>query len=73
MKGFGDFKRKAVVCIPNEDELKRRLEDKKEKGNAYAMKDSILHGLQGKYCVGITHNSKQQTNSKRFLLKLKSS
>lgn len=49
MKGFGDFKRIAVVCIPKEEELKRRLDDKKEKGNAYSIKESTLNSLQGKY------------------------
>lgn len=49
MKGFADFKRIAVVCIPNEEELKRRLADKKEKGLAYTLKESTLNTLQGKY------------------------
>ncbi|KAI8122144.1 Heterogeneous nuclear ribonucleoprotein U-like protein 1 [Lucilia cuprina] len=49
MKGFAEFKRIAVVCIPNEEELKRRLDDKKEKGNAYTLKESTLNTLQGKY------------------------
>lgn len=56
MKGFGDFKRKAVVCVPNEDELKRRLEDKKEKGHAYTLRESTLHSFQGKYNVGISND-----------------
>lgn len=50
MKGFGDFKRIAVVCLPNEDELKRRLAEKKEKdGHVYAMKESTLNNIQGNY------------------------
>ncbi|XP_073811133.1 uncharacterized protein [Musca autumnalis] len=51
MKGFGDFKRKAVVCIPNEDELKRRLEEKKEKGHTYTLRDSTLHSFQANFTL----------------------
>lgn len=49
MKGFGDFKRIAVVCIPNEEELKRRNDDKSEKGNAFSIRESTLNNLRGKY------------------------
>lgn len=63
MKGFADFKRIAVVCIPNEEELKRRLEDKKEKGNAYTLKESTLNNLQGKYLMKrILRQTKQKKN-----------
>ncbi|XP_075169611.1 uncharacterized protein LOC142241712 isoform X2 [Haematobia irritans] len=51
MKGFGDFKRKAVVCIPPEDELKRRRDEKKEKGHAYAMRESTLHSFQANFTL----------------------
>lgn len=51
MKGFSDFKRIAVVCIPGEDELKRRIADKEEKGNAFTVKESTINNLRGKYCL----------------------
>uniref|UniRef100_A0A1I8Q821 SAP domain-containing protein n=1 Tax=Stomoxys calcitrans TaxID=35570 RepID=A0A1I8Q821_STOCA len=51
MKGFGDFKRKAVVCIPTEDELKRRRDDKKEKGHAYSIRESTLHSFQANFTL----------------------
>ncbi|XP_005186556.2 heterogeneous nuclear ribonucleoprotein U-like protein 1 [Musca domestica] len=51
MKGFGDFKRKAVVCIPNEDELKRRQEEKKEKGHTYTLRESTLHSFQANFTL----------------------
>ncbi|KAL9919111.1 uncharacterized protein ACN427_001156 isoform 2-T3 [Glossina fuscipes fuscipes] len=52
MKGFGDFKRIAVVCLPNEDELKRRLAEKKEKdGHVYAMKESTLNNIQANFTL----------------------
>uniref|UniRef100_A0A1A9UDR4 Uncharacterized protein n=1 Tax=Glossina austeni TaxID=7395 RepID=A0A1A9UDR4_GLOAU len=48
MKGFGDFKRIAVVCLSNEDELKCRLAEKKKKDeHVYAMKESTLKNTQG--------------------------
>jgi len=50
MKGFNDFKRIAVVCIPSEDELKRRIAEKEEKGNAFTVKESTINNLRGKYC-----------------------
>lgn len=49
MKGFNDFKRIAVVCIPSEDELKRRIAEKEEKGNAFTVKESTINNLRGKY------------------------
>lgn len=49
MKGFGDFKRIAVVCIPNEEELKRRNTEKTEKGNANTIRESTLNNLRGNY------------------------
>ncbi|XP_061399915.1 heterogeneous nuclear ribonucleoprotein U-like protein 1 [Musca vetustissima] len=51
MKGFGDFKRKAVVCIPSEDELKRRQEEKKEKGHTYTLRESTLHSFQANFTL----------------------
>lgn len=59
MKGFGDFKRIAVVCIPNDEELKRRLADKKEKGHAYSIKEATLNNLQGKYLLKTTTTNKK--------------
>lgn len=50
MKGFSDFKRIAVVCVPSEDELKRRIAEKEEKGNAFTVKESTINNLRGKYC-----------------------
>ncbi|KAI9580941.1 hypothetical protein GQX74_011083 [Glossina fuscipes] len=52
IKGFGDFKRIAVVFLPNEDELKRRLAEKKEKdGHVYAMKESTLNNIQANFTL----------------------
>lgn len=51
MKGFGDFKHIAVVCIPNEDELKRRNAEKTEKGNAFSIRDSTLNNLRANFTL----------------------
>lgn len=48
MKGFGDFKRIAVVCIPNEEEMKRRY-DMKTDGNKDTIKESTLNRMKGNY------------------------
>uniref|UniRef100_A0A1A9ZJM1 Uncharacterized protein n=1 Tax=Glossina pallidipes TaxID=7398 RepID=A0A1A9ZJM1_GLOPL len=67
MEGFGDFKRIVVVCLPNEDELKRRLAEKKEKDEyVYAMKESTLNNIQGNYRKDLF---KKRRNI--FVLKLK--
>ncbi|XP_039953054.1 heterogeneous nuclear ribonucleoprotein U-like protein 2 isoform X1 [Bactrocera tryoni] len=51
MKGFGDFKRIAVVCIPNEEELKRRNTEKTEKGNANTIRESTLNNLRANFTL----------------------
>ncbi|KAH8372583.1 hypothetical protein KR009_000148 [Drosophila setifemur] len=51
MKGFNDFKRIAVVCIPSEDELKRRIAEKEEKGNAFTVKDSTINNLRANFTL----------------------
>ncbi|XP_020802280.1 LOW QUALITY PROTEIN: heterogeneous nuclear ribonucleoprotein U-like protein 1 [Drosophila serrata] len=51
MKGFNDFKRIAVVCIPSEDELKRRIADKEEKGNAFTVKESTINNLRANFTL----------------------
>uniref|UniRef100_W8AEX7 Protein encore n=1 Tax=Ceratitis capitata TaxID=7213 RepID=W8AEX7_CERCA len=54
MKGFGDFKRIAVVCIPNEDELKRRNTEKTEKGNDNTIRESTLNNLRANFTLPST-------------------
>ncbi|ALC42121.1 CG30122 [Drosophila busckii] len=51
MKGFSDFKRIAVVCIPGEDELKRRIAEKEEKGNAFTVKESTINNLRANFTL----------------------
>ncbi|XP_033253393.1 heterogeneous nuclear ribonucleoprotein U-like isoform X2 [Drosophila miranda] len=51
MKGFNDFKRIAVVCIPGEDELKRRIAEKEEKGNAFTVKESTINNLRANFTL----------------------
>lgn len=63
MKGFSDFKRIAVVCIPGEDELKRRIAEKEEKGNAFTVKESTINNLRGKYSP--PQNQKKKPTKKK--------
>ncbi|KAH8279141.1 hypothetical protein KR026_002488 [Drosophila bipectinata] len=51
MKGFSDFKRIAVVCVPSEDELKRRIAEKEEKGNAFTVKESTINNLRANFTL----------------------
>lgn len=67
MKGFSDFKRIAVVCIPGEDELKRRIAEKEEKGNAFTVKESTINNLRGKYSPPQNQNQRKKKNYNKLL------
>lgn len=47
MKGFNGYKRIAVICLPNEEELKQRLAAQKEKEFVYAVKEWTMNHIQG--------------------------
>lgn len=48
MKGFGDFKRIAVIVIPDDDEHKERQEKHKEL-NEYNLSSSTENEMKGKF------------------------
>lgn len=49
MKGFGDFKRIAVVCIPTYEDLKKRIEMKSGEDNSVEIRESAVDKLKGNY------------------------
>lgn len=49
MKGFGDFKRIAVVCIPSCDDLKNRIELKSGEENSVEITESSIDKMKGNY------------------------
>lgn len=49
MKGFGDFKRIAVICVPSEDELKRRNDLKIAEDGIELVNESTLNKMKGNY------------------------
>lgn len=51
MRGFGDFKRVAIVLLPDDDELKSRIEKKIEADGKESTKDVTefsLNEMKGK-------------------------
>lgn len=52
MRGFGDFKRIAVICIPDDEELKRRIEKKIEaegKESSRDVSEYAVNEMKGKF------------------------
>lgn len=46
MRGFGDFKRLAVIIIPEDEEYKRRV-DKNKETNVYTVSESTENEMKG--------------------------
>lgn len=46
MRGFGDFKRLAVIIIPEDEEYKRRV-DKNKETNIYTVSESTENEMKG--------------------------
>ncbi|XP_055839487.1 heterogeneous nuclear ribonucleoprotein U-like protein 2 [Episyrphus balteatus] len=51
MKGFGDFNRNAVVCIPSEEELKKRNQLRTEAGTENTIRESTLNNLKASFTL----------------------
>lgn len=48
MRGFGEFRRVAVIIIPDDEEYKRRAEQNKEK-NTYIVSESTENEMKGRH------------------------
>lgn len=58
MKGFGDFRRLAVVVVPDADEYAKRLESGKSEAesggdNSKDLSETEVNEMKGKYAVYI--------------------
>lgn len=68
MRGFGDFKRVAIVLLPDDDELKSRIEKKIEADGKESTKDLTefsLNEMKGKtmFCFSdVKHSNKHITH-----------
>lgn len=62
MRGFGDFKRLAVIIIPEDEEYKRRV-DKNKETNVYTVSESTENEMKG-LCA---QNWKKTTTNKQCI------
>ncbi|GAB0091042.1 hypothetical protein DMENIID0001_058390 [Sergentomyia squamirostris] len=51
MKGFGDFKRIAVIVVPDDEEYKKRVAGKKEGGSKDEVTENVLNEMKANFSL----------------------
>ena len=58
MRGFGDFKRVAVILLPDDEEFKQRIDKKNEAEDSKGPSENAINEMKGNIDNLVKHKQK---------------